>query len=302
MKNTNILYTISSIFIIIILISFILLNNIKDVKKEIDKSNNIISNHSNDNSISKEIANNNKAIQPLPLNDYKKNEQPETVSSSEEVPEDNVLSLIEEKYNMLSELSDPIEKRKLRIYISKIKPAFEVIKYTVEKYSTTNDEEKKLHIESIITNINPIDEIEPIKQMASDIQDEALFVSMVYSLRKADTIKSKKALLNLIEQNSLPPNSIDMLTNKQGHSAIVNALSDNVKKGDETWMGKFIEEGASDKQISAIINCLQKIPSEESIDTLTIAENNAQSEELKKKIASLETSMIDQVRNWLPGM
>lgn len=146
-------------------------------------------------------------------------------------------------YERLMEIEDPAEKRVIRSKISKIEPSVETFRFILGKYYTAQgDEEKSLHLQSIIAQINSSDFVEELKTITMKTKDVPLMISFVYSLRLANTVEAKKALFDLMKNNQLPESKQyrkDNLFDNQGVAAIYRSLMDTLNKDDLGWLGEY---------------------------------------------------------------
>lgn len=201
--------------------------------------------------------------------------------------------ILNNMYKSLVETNDPVEKRKIRNEISKIEPKDMVLDFLIDNYHQSNDEER-LHIQSIITHMNPGSYVGKFFENASTTQDEALFVSYVYALRKANTTEAKKALLSLVENNTLTPNTESYHINTQAYESVNNALSDTVTNADAGWINEYIQSGVTDNQLRLIVKPIKEHLNEETISLLETVRNYAKSDELKQEVDELIKSYNNQ--------
>jgi hypothetical protein len=149
---------------------------------------------------------------------------------------------IEELYLALTELTDPMDKRIMRERISDIEPASTTLAFLLEQLSLTDDADQKTQIYSIITLMNAATIVDTARELASRTRDEELFLSLVYSLRQANTADAKKTLLGLMVDNQLPSSKNDTSPLKnQGMVGLYRALMDTLNVADIPWLKTYVE-------------------------------------------------------------
>lgn len=201
-------------------------------------------------------------------------------SKSEHIKRDNYnrqaySNSVREYIAVLMTSNNPSEKRRIREEIVRLQPTRDTLTALLRYYNSSSDDEKlKLHLQSIITQIDASSVIPEVKEAASTTADDALFVSLVYSLRNVNNEISKRALLELVEENQLAEVN-------QGTGAIRAALTDTTGMSDMQWLSEVVEnKNLSDPQVSIIVDMLSQYPSDGAIETLYKVKYAAESPEL----------------------
>jgi hypothetical protein len=157
------------------------------------------------------------------------------------------------------------EKRLAREKLARLQLGPEDFELLLHYYHSTNDEIVRVHLQSVISKIDSASFIAKIALEAADIDDEALFISLVYSLRKASTREAKEALLRLIGNNSIR-------FPRQSVNAIHTALFDTMNSSDVLWLLNFVAQNRlSDEQIYVITRLYRKYQSSDNV--LVLLEN-----------------------------
>jgi len=169
------------------------------------------------------------AIQPLTV--------PLQSNSSEQVaaavvanPQPDVL------YRALQESSDPQEKRSLRKQLAALKPGEVPFRFAMAKYGNASNDQEKLHLQSIIAQIDVSDFVSEVANAASQTQDESLFVSLAYALRNSTNIPARQELLKLVANNQLPSVHTNAVMLNQGLVALHRCLLDSLQASDLAWI------------------------------------------------------------------
>jgi hypothetical protein len=139
----------------------------------------------------------------------------------------------------LSVSTDPQQKRYARARLAAVKPESRNLEWILDKYHTSSDKAFRLQLQSVIGQIDSSGMVARVAEHAARTTDEALFISLVYSLRKASTVEAGEALLRLIENNALRPG--------RGVTAVYGALFEIVRSSGCAWLDEF----ATEKQLSA---------------------------------------------------
>ena len=142
-------------------------------------------------------------------------------------------------YRALQESHDPKEKRTIRKQIAALKPGEVPFRFALSEYENTNDEEDKLHIQSILAQIDVSGLTSEVAVAASQTQDEALFVSFAYSLRNSKNVLGKQELLKLAANNQLSTVNSSSLMANQGMVALHRCLLDILTPSDYSWINEY---------------------------------------------------------------
>lgn len=183
---------------------------------------------------------------------------------------------IEPLYNRLMENPDsnepfvvPVQKRDIRYEIANLEPSIETFRFIMAKYEAAKgNEDKLLHIYSILGLINSSDFVTELKTYAVETKDEELFISFAYSLGQARTVEAKKALFDLMRNNKLSTNEQYRRNNNafdnQGVSALYRNLMDTLNRDDLTWLNIYEKNGtATPAQLLTIKEFQKKLQYEE---------------------------------------
>jgi hypothetical protein len=143
-------------------------------------------------------------------------------------------------YRALQESADPQEKRRIRRQLATLKPGEIPFRFALAKYAEANNEEEKLHLLSVVAQIDVSDFPNEVALTASTTKDESLFVSLAYALRNSTNIVAKQELLALAANNQLPSVRTNSLMSNQGLVALHRCLLDSLKPSDLVWIEDFI--------------------------------------------------------------
>lgn len=214
-----------------------------------------------------------------------------------EQEENNTITISEhnriakEYIDILMKHDNPEEKRRIRIELASLQPPNETLRLVLTYYRDLKDSntEEKTQLRSVISQINPSGHINYFKTIASETDDEPLFVNLVYSLRKAGDNEAKIALLKLINENYLGSTG-------QGLSSIYTSLLDITDIHDSILLADFVKkENPSDLQIQIIAGIAEANTSAEMLDLLRIIYLHPNSTETKllieKNIKEMELKM-----------
>lgn len=142
-------------------------------------------------------------------------------------------------YRVLQESNDPQEKRNIRKQLAALKPAEVPFRFALAKYGSANSEEEKLHLQSILGQIDVSDLVHEVAVIASQTQDESLFVSLAYALRNSTNILARQELLKLAANNHLPIVRTNSLMANQGLVALHRCLLDSLQPSDLAWINEY---------------------------------------------------------------
>ena len=142
-------------------------------------------------------------------------------------------------YRALQESSDPQEKRRLRKQLASIKPGEVPFRFALEKYASASNDEEKLHLQSIVGQIDVSDFAREVGSVASQTLDESLFVSLAYALRNSKDVEAKQELFQLVASNRLPAVRTNSLMSNQGLVALHRCLLDTLQTSDLAWINQY---------------------------------------------------------------
>ena len=219
-------------------------------------------------------------VLPTP-NDPEEGRDQESYSTAQ-APEDS----ISHWYSRLTNEDSLQKKRELRLEIAELEDVAGNLDFLLTTYRSANEDEA-LQIQSIVTHMNATGYVEKFKWTAAQTTDAALFVSLVYALRKAGTPEAKRALLDLLPHHSVPPNRQNTRVNSQARTAIHTALADTVTPQDALWLDNYLHDGVSDLQVQFIIDAAAKFPRKDYLSILDAAYLQAKSPELRERIEAL---------------
>ena len=156
--------------------------------------------------------------------------------------EDVVLqkSQADDLYRFLQESSDPLEKRKLRKQLAALQPGQIPFRLALAKYANASTEDEKLHLQSIVSQIDVSEFASEVASAASQTLDEPLFVSLAYALRNSTNILAKQELLKLAANNQLPSVRTNSLMANQGLVALHRCLLDSLQPSDLEWIKDYV--------------------------------------------------------------
>lgn len=144
-------------------------------------------------------------------------------------------------YRALQESNDPQEKRNLRKQIAALKPGQVPFHFALEKYAGAASDEEKLHLQSIVGQIDVSDFVSEVAKIASETSDESLFVSLAYALRNSTNTLAKQELLNLAASNKLPSLRTNSPMSNQGLVALHRCLLDSLQPSDLVWINEYLQ-------------------------------------------------------------
>lgn len=200
--------------------------------------------------------------------------------------------------DLLMVTSDAQIRREIRGEIASLKPAHETVRLLVNRYVSTNDEEARIQLLSVIGQINPTGSIDDIYVLASTVNDDPLFVSLVYCLGEANTQESKRALLKLVDDNRLTVAANAADGNNEGLSAIARMLLDTLEPADGPWLGEFFKSATpTEAQLTIIVTAAANHPSREMEQVLKDALETEASPQLlqltQQELASMRLKLED---------
>jgi hypothetical protein len=172
--------------------------------------------------------------------------QPVSVSSEAGIPRQPAVALPQiaqpdDLYRVLQESHDPQEKRNLRKQIAALKPGQVPFHFALEKYAGATTDEEKLHLQSIVGQIDVSDFVSEVAKIASETSDESLFVSLAYALRNSTNSLAKQELLNLVASNKLPSLRTNSVMSNQGMVALHRCLLDSLQPSDSVWINEYLQ-------------------------------------------------------------
>lgn len=159
-----------------------------------------------------------------------------------------------ELYRALQESDDPQEKRKLRKQMASIKPGEVPFRFALEKYTGATDEEEKLHLQSIVSQIDVSEFASEVASVASQTPDESLFVSLAYALRNSKTTLAKQELFQLAAKNQLPVIRTNSPMSNQGLVALHRCLLDTLQPSDLAWVNQYATTNPLNTVQSSIVS------------------------------------------------
>lgn len=148
---------------------------------------------------------------------------------------------VEGLYRQLLESDDPVEKRNIRNVIAALQPSDLVFRFVLEQYQKDTNDAHRLQLQSIAAKTDVSLFPSKVVEIASHTADTSLFVSLVYALRRADTVSARKALMELaatcdvfsLEQQSGSP--------KARAAALHRCLLDSLQPSDREWINIYRE-------------------------------------------------------------
>jgi hypothetical protein len=192
---------------------------------------------------------------------------------------------LENYFLKIKTLDNPQEKRLFRRLIAQQEPKSLTLRYVTNQYNSTNDPELKLHLQSIITQIDASTILEEVSKLAHSTDDDALFVSLVYSLKKADKQEAKKLMLDLLVNNQFEMNENNQNSSNQWLNSISIAFQDSITKEDFSWLYEYVDDqNIQDRQLHIIVNSVKKYSTVEANNLLVLTQRKALSTNLQNKI------------------
>ena len=144
-------------------------------------------------------------------------------------------------YRALQESNLPQEKRILRKEIASLKPGQVPFHFALEKYAGADSDEEKLHLQSILGQVDVSEFVSEVAKLASETSDESLFVSLAYALRNSTNTLAKQELLNLAAGNKLPSVRTNSAMSNQGLVALHRCLLDILQPSDLVWINEYLQ-------------------------------------------------------------
>jgi hypothetical protein len=189
----------------------------------------------------------------------------------------------------LRTITDPVIRADARAAIATMRPIYQTFSVLARTYSSSDDFAKN-QIESIIGQMDFIDEPQRVYSVAATMSEVDLFVATAFGLGNSQKALARRLTLALAETNQFKGTEAET-----ARYAITDILVGTLRESDFAWLSDELARGALSKQQQAIaIRASERRPSPEAAAFLREVIQRAGDEEkvgLEKRLEAIQATI-----------